>query len=72
MIPIVSGVVAFFQALPRILALFAQLGNYLKQKQVQQFLDRLEQTIDAVETAKTPEEKQDAARNLVKTIRSLK
>jgi folylpolyglutamate synthase/dihydropteroate synthase len=72
MIPAISGLVAFVQALPRVLALLGQIGNYLKQKQVQQFLDHLEKSIDEVEAAHTPEEKQNAAKNLVRAIRNFK
>jgi hypothetical protein len=69
---LITGLVAFFQALPRILELCSKVGQYLKDREVQRWLTELERSMEAVEKAKTVEEKQNAARALVHTVRSIK
>jgi len=67
-----EGLIAFFQILPKLFTVMSQLGHWIKQKQVQSWLDNLEKSFEQVENAKTPEEKQNAAQALVRAIRNSK
>lgn len=73
-----SGIIAFFQALPAILTLISRLGNVLdalnkaaEQNNLNGWIDSLEQAVKKLEQAKTSQEKLDAAQFLVGAIRSI-
>ena len=67
-----SGIIAFLQALPRILALMERIGQWIEDKKLNAWIDDLESTIDLLENAKGASEKREAARGLVRLVRNLK
>lgn len=66
-----SAIAGFFSALPKILDLVSRLVSFVQRKDFQQWISELETTINKLEKAKTVEEKTDAARSLVRVIRTL-
>lgn len=68
----ISGIIAFLQALPKIILLIERIGAWMIEKKFNAWLDQIEETIDKLEKADTPEKKRDAARNLVSIVRNLK
>lgn len=67
-----SGIVAFLVALPRILALMEQIGQWILDKKLNAWLDDVENTIDQLEKAQTAEQKRAAAKSLVGIIRNIR
>lgn len=65
-----ASVLAFFQALPQLIQLVTRVGAWVKRQETQKWLADLEHTMEKVEGAKTVEEKQNAARDLVRIIRT--
>lgn len=68
----VAGIFALFEALPKILLLMERIGQWITDRNLNSWLDDVEKTIDALETAQTPEDKRKAARNLVGLVRSIR
>ncbi len=73
-----TSLIAFIRTLPEFLKLLGQLAGLMnrfldwsKQQGVNKWLSDLEERMDQLEAAKTPEEKLDAAQNLVKSIRHI-
>lgn len=67
-----SGLIAFFQVLPKIIGLIDRLGRMIEEKKINDWLDNLEKAVEHLEQAKTPEERKDAAKSLVSTIRGIR
>lgn len=67
-----EGILSFFKALPRILALIDRLGRAFAQTDVQEWMTKLEANIDLLEKAQSPNEKSNAALALALSIRALK
>lgn len=67
-----TGFIAFLQALPRLLWLMERIGQWVIDRNLNSWLDQVEQTIDSLEKAQTPEEKRKVARDLVGLIRSVR
>lgn len=65
----ISGIITFLQMLPRIFSLMEQVGRVMADHKFHEWLDHLEKTIDRIEQAQTPKEKQDAAQALAQSIR---
>jgi len=66
-----GAISGFLTALPKILDLVSRLIAFVQRKEFQDWISDLESTINKIEQAKTVEEKQDAARSLVRVIRTL-
>jgi len=66
-----SAIAGFFAALPKLLDLVSRLIGFVQRAEFQAWVADLESTIDKLEQAKSVEEKQDAARSLVRVIRTL-
>jgi hypothetical protein len=66
-----AAILAFLQALPKIIALFEAAGEFVKQKQLDGFLDDCYDTMDSLNKAKTREERLAAARKLVDLTRRM-
>lgn len=67
----IEGISALIQIVNRVIPLIEKLGKYIKEKNVEKWIDNLEKVVDDLEKAQTPEEKQNAAKNLVGLIRTL-
>jgi hypothetical protein len=74
----IEGVVAFFKALPELIALLSRLGAllesllaYAHQNDINGFLDNVEKNVDGLKNAKTKNEKLNAAQNLVDLVRNI-
>lgn len=72
------GLIAFLQALPEFLKLMNRMGDLLDRfvkwshdNNVSGWIDSLEQSINKLEQAKTPEDKLNAAHDLVGLIRGV-
>jgi hypothetical protein len=68
----IEGLVAFFQSLNRLLALFERIGKWTKEHNLDAWISDLEASIDKLEKAESPEQKLDAARSIVGAVRSIK
>lgn len=73
-----SAIPAFIQSLPylfqvalKVMTLVEKFISWSQKREFNQFLTDCEATIDKLESAKTPEEKRNAARDLVGIIRKL-
>jgi hypothetical protein len=66
----ITGILTFLQMLPRLFTLMEQLGRVMADKRFHAWLDDLEKTVDRIEKAQTPKEKQDAAQALAQSIRN--
>lgn len=66
-----EGVLAFLKAVPKLIGLMERVGQWIKEKNVEAWLDDLDKTITSLEEAKTPEEKRKSARDLASLIRRL-
>jgi hypothetical protein len=60
-----------FQLLVKIMALMERFSVWAKEQKFEAWLNEIEDTIDKLEKAKTPEEKRSAARDIVGIIRKL-
>lgn len=67
-----TGILAFLQALPKIVSLMDRLGQLMQEKRFNEWMDSLDQTLSKLEVAQTVEEKRAAARGLVDVVRRLK
>ena len=67
-----TGIIAFFQVLPKIISLMERLGRVIEEKKINDWLDNLEKAVDLVESAKTPEDRKNAAQALARSIRGLR
>ena len=67
-----AGLVAFLQALPKLIDLAIRIGIWLTEKKVLGWLDELQETMDKLDEADTPEKKRAVARNLSRLIRRLR
>lgn len=61
-----------FQLLVKMMALTERFINWSKEKNLNKYLDELEDTIDKLEKAQTSQEKISAGKSLVDLIRKLK
>lgn len=68
----IEGIVAFFQTLNKLLALFERLGKWTKEHNLDAWISDLEGAIDKLEKAESPEQKLDAARSIASAVRSIK
>lgn len=66
-----SGLVAFFHALPDLLRLLSRLGSFLEKQKKSAWIDELDFALSKAEKATTTEERVSAARALVGVIRKL-
>ena len=67
----IAGILAFLQALPRILALMEQVGKWITANNFNGFMDNLEKRINELEAADTNEKKLEAAKKLADLIRNI-
>ena len=67
-----QGILALIQILPRLVALAERVGQWCIEKDVENRLAELESTFEKVESAKTPGERRDAAKDLAVIIRNLR
>lgn len=67
----IAGILAFLTALPKILDLMNRLGIWMTQNNVQKWMSDLEVQIDALESAKTAEDKLKAASGVLDSMRGL-
>lgn len=67
-----EGILAFFRALPRIIALIDRLGRAFASTDFQEWMTSLEKNVDDLEKANNPHEKSNAALALAQSIRALK
>jgi hypothetical protein len=67
----VAALAGLLASLPKLVDLFLRLLDLFKKEDFQAWIAELEGTINKLETAKTVEEKRDAAKGLVRVIRTL-
>jgi hypothetical protein len=67
-----AEIIAFLGAIPRIWATIEKLAKVWEQKKLNDYLNQVDQTLDKLETAKTTEERINAARSIIKLIRNSK
>ncbi len=74
----ITGIIALITALPELFKLLNRLGNvverfmkYSEQNNINKWITDLEDSIDKLEKASTPEEKLDAAQSIVSAVRNL-
>lgn len=68
---IVGAIIALLQALPEIIRIVGKLVDMIGKNQLKGFLSDCEVMIDQLKAAKTPEEKQNAARGMSDLISKL-
>lgn len=66
-----TGLVAFFRALPQIVSLLSRIGSFIESKRESAWLTDLEDALGKAEKAQSTEERINAARSLVSVIRKL-
>jgi hypothetical protein len=66
-----SGIVSFLSALPTLLSLISRIGEWLAQESTKKWIAELHDATGKLEKAKTTEDRTDAARSLVRLIRTL-
>lgn len=67
-----AEIIAFLGAIPRIWAAIEKLAKVWEEKKLNDYLNQVDQTLDKLETAKTTEERINAARSIIKLIRASK
>jgi hypothetical protein len=67
----ITGVMGFLAALPKLLDLISRLGQIIQSAQAQAWINELESAISQTEKASTPDDFKSAAKNLVGVIGSL-
>ena len=67
-----AGIIAFLQALPKLIDLAIRIGNYILERKVLDWLDDLQKVFDEIDEADTAEKKRAAARDLSRLIRRLR
>lgn len=72
-----ASLIAFLQALPyliqllvQFMGLVARIASWAQTNSLHKWMENLEDTIDQLEKAKTPDEKRDVARKLSDIIKS--
>lgn len=63
-----AEIIAFLGAIPRIWAAIEKLAKVWEEKKLNDYLNQVDQTLDKLETAKTTEERINAARSIIKLI----
>ena len=66
-----SALPALIGLLNRMCDLVARLGTWTQSNSIEKWITQLESNIDALEKAKTPQEKLDAVQSLVGSIRNI-
>lgn len=66
-----AALAGLLAALPKLVDLVLRLLDLFKRQDFQQWVAELETSINQLEVAKTVEEKRDAAKGLVRVIRTL-
>ena len=66
-----AALAGLLAALPKLIDLVLRLFDLFKRQDFQQWIAELETSINKLEGAKTVEEKRDAAKSLVRVIRTL-
>lgn len=63
-----QAILAFIAIIPRLLTLAERLGTLVEQHRVEEWLDELESSIASLESARTVEDKRNAARSIARVI----
>lgn len=66
-----ANISAVIQFLPKLIDMLDRLGKLIKEKQLEAWVNDLQQTIEKAEKAQTPDDKRAVARDLVGLVRRL-
>ena len=67
-----AGLLAFLQALPKLIDLAIRIGIWMTDKKVLEWLDDLQKVMDQLDRADTAEKKRIVARDLSRLLRRLR
>lgn len=66
-----EGILTFLRCLPKLIAIIDRMGRLMDEHNISQWMTDLETALDKLEKAQSSDEKAQAAKLLVNSIRSL-